>query len=205
MLANGRTHTTQDEISKAISNFYKKLYKKEEGLKDLNSNNEEMFENLPKLSAEDKKSLDAPLTLNELKSSLNTCGESAPGPDGITYKTYDHLWNTFGNLIYNAWTYSCQVKSLPTSQKDSVITLLEKKEKDKTKIENLRPISLSNCDIKICTKAIALRTNKVLKEILIDTQTGYIPGTQVSDNNRLLEEVINYVQSTNSDGYMLWL
>jgi exonuclease III len=205
IVANGRVHTTQDEISKAISNFYKNLYKKEEGLKDLTSSSEEMFENLPKLSEEDQKALDAPLSLNELKNALKTCGESAPGPDGITYKTYDHLWNTFGNLIYNAWTYSCQVKSLPTSQKDSVITLLEKKEKDKTKIENLRPISLSNCDIKICTKALAIRTNKILDKIMISTQTGYIPGRQVTDNSRLLEEIINNLKLNNTEAYLITL
>ncbi len=81
----------------------------------------------------------------------------------------------------------------------------EKKGKDKTKIENLRPISLSNCDIKICTKAIAIRTSTVLDTIIGKTQAGYVPGRQVNDNNRLLEEIINIYEETRQKAYVITL
>ena len=43
------------------------------------------------------------------------------------------------------------------SQKQAIITLIEKEDKDKRKISNWRPISLINVDVKIGSKAIALR------------------------------------------------
>jgi exonuclease III len=205
IIANGQTHYTQDEISKAITNFYRNLYSKNKTPKDINETKDEMFKDLPKISNQDKERLSKPITEAELTEALKTCTESSPGPDGITYGTYKKTWMIFGKLIFESWNYSNKIGQLSTSQKDSTITLLEKKGKEKVKIENLRPISLSNCDIKICTKAIALRTNPILKSIMHHTQTGYIPGTQITDNCRLIEEIIDYMNSNNEQGYLITL
>ena len=51
---------------------------------------------------------------------------------------------------------------LSSSQKQAIITLIEKKDIDKRKISNWRPISLINVDVKIGSKAIALRLQTVL-------------------------------------------
>jgi hypothetical protein len=164
-----------------------------------------MFENLPKLKEEEVNMLKQPITMEELEMALNTCEESAPGPDGITYGVYKKTWTIFGPLLHKSWQYSNNLGELSTTQKDSVITLLDKKGKDRTLIENLRPISLSNCDIKICTKAIALRTNKVLNTILSTSQTGYVPGRQVNDNTRLIEEVIENAKRIKEESYLITL
>jgi exonuclease III len=205
IIANGTQYTTQDEISKAITNFYKKLYKRNDNLKDIQNDTSKMFEELPKLNDKDKKTLEKPISKEELYEALKTCTESAPGPDGITYGIYKKLWHIMGDFITDSWKFSNEIGSLSSSQRDSVINLLEKKDKDKTKIENLRPISLSNCDIKICTKAIALRTNPILKTILHENQTGYVPGKQITDNCRLIEEIIDYMEKNKKDGYLITL
>ena len=44
---------------------------------------------------------------------------------------------------------------LSNSQKEAIITLIEKKDKDKRFLSNWRPISLINVDVKIGSKAIA--------------------------------------------------
>ena len=46
----------------------------------------------------------------------------------------------------------------------SVITLLPKEGKDAKDIKNWRPITLTNCDAKIITKALVIRMNKVMDE-----------------------------------------
>jgi len=102
--ANGTTHTTQDEISKAIFNFYKNLYKKQDNIVDLDLDNE-FVAGLPRLNQTDKLLLSAPLTLNELHSTLNTCKDSAPGPDGLPYEIYKHLWHIAGPLVLESWNY----------------------------------------------------------------------------------------------------
>ena len=204
IISNGKIYHTQDEISKAINKFYKNLYAKQENIKPIDTN-EDLFKNLPKLNEEEKEEIGKKITLEELKVTLKTCKESAPGPDGLSYEIYKKTWDTSGPLILEAWNHSCKIKMTSQSQKESVITLLEKKGKDKTNIGNLRPISLSNCDIKLCTKTIALRTNKILYKLLGTTQTGYVPGRQVTNNLRLIEEIINKAQEDNDEYFLITL
>jgi exonuclease III len=203
IVSNGKTFYKQSEISKAISNFYKDLYSKQP-LQEIDKS-DTLFDSLPKLDVEDAAKLKQNITLDELYTTLKTCKESSPGPDGLTYKTYEHLWDTMGPCILSSWNHSCKIGSTSNSQKYSIITLLEKKGKDKTMIENLRPISLSNCDIKICTKAIALRTNKILHKLINETQTGYVRNRQVNDNSRYLEELINHYNKEGKIAYLITL
>ena len=49
--------------------------------------------------------------------------------------------------------YSYDYGELSNSQKRAIITLIEKKDKDRRHIANWRPISLINVDVKIGSKA----------------------------------------------------
>ena len=60
---------------------------------------------------------------------------------------------------------------MSSSQKQAIITLIEKKGKDRSLLENWRPISLVNVDKKIMTKAIASRIKEVLPDIIHPNQT----------------------------------
>ena len=60
------------------------------------------------------------------------------------------------------------------SQKQAVITLIEKKGKDRSSLENWRPISLLNVDTKIMTNVLAARIKEVLPSIIHHNQTAYI-------------------------------
>ena len=55
---------------------------------------------------------------------------------------------------------------MSSSQKQAIITLIEKKGKDRSFLENWRPISLVNADTKIMTKAMASRIKNVLPDII---------------------------------------
>ena len=48
------------------------------------------------------------------------------------------------------------------SQKKDIITLIPKKDKNRTLLDNWRPISLLNTDYKVTTKSIVARIAKVL-------------------------------------------
>ena len=64
----------------------------------------------------------------------------------------------------------------------SVITLLPKEEKDAKDIKNWRPITLSNCDSKVVTKALTLKISKVLDEVTDHNQTAYVGGRDSANN-----------------------
>ena len=63
---------------------------------------------------------------------------------------------------------------MSNSQRKAVITLIEKQGKDRTLIENWRPISLINVDAKIISKEIAVRAKNVLPNIIHHNQTAYM-------------------------------
>ena len=65
-------------------------------------------------------------------------------------------------------------KKLVTFQRQSVIKLLEKKDKDKCLISSWRPVSLLNVDYKIIPKLFASRLKKVLLNHISSQQTTYV-------------------------------
>ena len=71
-----------------------------------------------------------------------------------------------------SFNFAFQSRNLSISQRRGIISLIPKKFKDKTMLENLRPISLLNVDYKIITKAIAQRLEKVLQSLKNPDQTG---------------------------------
>ena len=182
-IRNGESsHKGQKDVMEGIRNFYKELYER----KNLNRNldSRKFYEKCPSLSEKNKRSLDQDLTLEELKKALHTCKDSAPGPDGIPYQVYKKLWKITGPILLNAWKYSMITETLTNSHLESVITLLPKEGKDVKDIKNWRPITLSNCDSKIITKAMSIRTAAVLGSIIDTSQTAYVPGRSVTDNLR---------------------
>jgi len=192
---------SQEEIMHHVTNFYKNLYDD----KETNDNYNVLLSDLPKLNEVERRSIDADITLEELKQVLDECNESAPGPDGISYKVYKKLWTSVGTYLLDAWKYSKSIGILPLDQRVSAITLLPKVGKPQDKIENWRPITLSNCDLKIFTKLISNRVSKILDRVIHPCQTAYVPGRIVHDNMRMFEFYNNYCKENNVDALLISL
>ena len=186
------------------SNFYKNLFKRKSD-KSLDAclnflNNIET----PSLSPLQKSNCDLPLDISELSISLDSMPlNKSPGNDGLTVEFYKKFWPFLKDHLFSSFLYSKDHGFLSTSQRQAVIKLLEKKDKDKRYIENWRPISLLNTDTKIISKAIANRLKLVLPDIICHDQTAYVNGRFIGESARLISDILEVTNNYGISGYIL--
>ncbi|XP_015769096.1 PREDICTED: uncharacterized protein LOC107347651 [Acropora digitifera] len=108
-----------------------------------------------------------------------------------------------GKYVVNALNFAHEQGQLSNSQKQAMITLLEKKDKDRRFIKNWRPISLINVDVKIASKAIARRLELILPHIINPNQNGFIKGRSILDGVRTIEDLLEWAKLTDSSGILL--
>ena len=73
------------------------------------------------------------------------------------------------------------VDGMSNSQRQAVITLIEKKGKDKRYIQNWCPILLINVYAKVASKCLALRLKKVVHTLVDSHQTANVPGRNIGE------------------------
>lgn len=109
----------------------------------------------------------------ELEKALLTFkNDKSPGNDGLSYEFYKQFWNILKQPLLDCFLYSFDKDELSNSQKQSLITLLEKPGKNQMHLENWRPISLINFDYKILTKLLSYRIQKYLPKLIHPNQMG---------------------------------
>ena len=200
---NNSISTNQREIITEIQSFYKNLYNKRQ---QNNSKFNFFDESINKLSNIDRTKCEGLITESECLNALKCMkNQKSPGSDGITVEFYKIFWNNIKEFYVNSINYSFETGSLTELQKQSIITIIPKQNKDLTILDNWRPISLLNVDYKIATKVIANRVKHVITKIIHNSQTGFIKGRYIGENIRLLFEIIDNAEEENKPGLIFFL
>ena len=114
---------------------------------------------IPKLSEECKRLGEGGITLEECSKDLNSFALiKVPGNDGLPVEFYLNFWDQVGELLVDCFNESFLNGEMSPSQRQVVITLIEKKVQDR-------------CDLKNSLKSITERLKRILPDLLNENQS----------------------------------
>ena len=179
----------EKEINAELFKFYKALLEPKINLSNALIQDYLNRIEISKLTKEQSQKCEGVITEEELLKDLKKIpNNKSPGNDGITKEFYEAFWDDLKTPILLSVNKAFKVRELSTSQKQAVIKLIEKKNKDKRLIKNWRPISLLNVDTKLVSKVLAERLKTALN-LISSNQTAYLNGRFISEGGRLISEI----------------
>ena len=115
------------------------------------------------------------------------------------------FWPDIGHSVYKSFILAFKQGELSDSQKQGVITLIPKKDKDSTDLKSWRPLSILSTDYKIIAKVLSNRLKPVLSEIISPDQVGYMKDRLCGENTRLISDIIEYCKINHLPALSYWL
>ena len=108
--------------------------------------------NFLRLNQKEIENIYSPITSTKIETLIKNLTNKSPGPDGFTGEFYQTFREELTPILLKLFQNIAEGGKLPNSFYNVTITLITKPDKDITKKENYRPISLMNIDAKILNK-----------------------------------------------------
>ena len=105
---------------------------------------------IKRLSNEDRNNLEGPLAYEECKRVLDSFeSDKSPGEDGFTTEFYKFFFELLDKDLVACLNEAYDKNELTISQRRGIITLLPKEDSSLLELNNWRPITLLNVDLKM--------------------------------------------------------
>lgn len=127
----------------------------------------------------------------------------SPGPDGLHTQYYKSLSEILMPHFLRTFNYLSQCISPPTQYFETHILVIHTKGKDTKQVQNYRPISLLNVDLKICANILANRLLPLLPNLVSQDQVGFVPGREAHDNTIKTPNIYHMLTNTATEGFFL--
>ncbi len=165
----------------------------------------QLLKNINKrLSTAARRLLDSPITDEEfLRAVTQLLLNKSPGPDGITAEFYKKFWYLIKDK-YRQYVNAAKESSFGAHKNTSVTTLIYKLRGKIYILDNYRPISLINVDLKILSKALTNRLKPILPSIIHWSQTA-VDGRRIDHTMHLLRDLIDLVDKEDTEGAFIFL
>jgi hypothetical protein len=180
MLKNSDDAEISDHDGKV--DILRKAFKDRMGNTDNTSMQFDLREILSTHSDDDyMKALEEPFSQKEIEDVVKDLpNEKSPGPDGFNNEFIKNCWHIIGkdvtDLIHDFYEEKVSLESINSS----FITLIPKVE-NPTSPSDFRPISLLNSVLKILTKLLANRLQKIILKLVHKNQYGFLKKRSIQD------------------------
>lgn len=190
IMYNGRLTKEKSQIMNAFVDHYRDLLGKR--IPMASGFSEDFLSLVPKLDDETKRSLEAPISIQEIKKAIDDLSTGkTPGPDGIGAEFYKMFKEELASALFEVIEEGYK-KKLPRSFTEAHTVLIPKSDDDikLQSVTSYRPISLLNTDYKIFMKVLAKRMQNVVQNIVGPHQTCGIKGRSITTNIHVVRSVL---------------
>ena len=119
----------------------------------------------------------------------------SPGLDGLPYEVYLRMSHIFVPILTDMFNHWFAQGAIPGSVTKGVITLLKKGGRHVWEgLDDYRPITLLNTELKILARVLANRLQLVISDLISPEQTFAVKGRSIQDNLHLIREVLEGIE-----------
>jgi hypothetical protein len=193
----------QENLKIFITKYYKDLFGSSQ--RNTFSLDESQTDDIPQINEEENKLLTETFTEKEVREAIFQMKHNkAPGPDGFPAELYQTFWALIKDDLM-AMFHEFHAGNLPLFNLNFGTITLIPKQKEVKQIQHYRPICMLNVSFKIFTKVLANRLTALADKVVRQSQTAFMPGTNILEGVVILHETIHELHRKKRNGVVLKL